>query len=84
MQIVTTGIVFQRDRAIASAREKNETRPLTRHLDHFWLEERASARVLLLGASKNLVVPAKAGTQSIQVFDSTKDWIPAFAGMRII
>src|SRR5258708_32968523 len=54
LQIVTTGIVFQRDRAIAGAREKHETRPLARRLEHFWLENRTSVRVWLLKPATNL------------------------------
>jgi DUF1365 family protein len=30
---------------------------------------------------KNFVTPAKAGAQSVVVFEYTKDWVPAFAGM---
>jgi hypothetical protein len=41
---------------------------------------RGVANAELLETSINLVVPAKAGTQSIHVFDLRKDWIPAFAG----
>ena len=33
------------------------------------------------GTSKNPVVPAQAGTQSVQVLENTMDWIPAYAGM---
>ena len=34
-----------------------------------------------MGTSNNLVVPAEAGTQSVQVLENTMDWIPACAGM---
>ena len=33
------------------------------------------------GTSNNPVVPAQAGTQSVQVLENTMDWIPAYAGM---
>ena len=31
--------------------------------------------------NNNPVVPAQAGTQSVQVLEITMDWIPAYAGM---
>ena len=34
-----------------------------------------------MGTSNNPVVPAQAGTQSVQVLENTMDWIPAYAGM---
>ena len=34
-----------------------------------------------MGISNNPVVPAQAGTQSVQVLENTMDWIPACAGM---
>jgi hypothetical protein len=32
-------------------------------------------------ALQKFVIPAKAGAQSVVVFEYTKDWVPAFAGM---
>ena len=50
----------------------------------FCLKHLANASLRFFGTSKTRVVPAQAGTQSLQVFEYTKDWIPAFAGMTNI
>jgi hypothetical protein len=40
-----------------------------------------SSRLSGTTLQKNAVVPAQAGTQSIQALENTTGWIPAFAGM---
>jgi hypothetical protein len=58
-----------------------QTLALASRSKHFWLKKLAKWRSEYLGYSKTSVVPAKAGTQSVQVLENTMDWIPAFAGM---